>query len=102
MHVQVTIAIHDMNGFAPLAEKLPASLFDKTTAGKGDVNGDHTLILDLFEDDYTHLDEKIIDLDTAAEILGWPAETTIQRGRQILAQINDEDAAMLHARGFVS
>lgn len=87
-HAVVTLVIRDMDGFAPLG-KITVAQYEAAPEGPRDVDANHGLVLDLWSRE-GHFDDKWVSLETAAGLLGWPADTLIQRGRQILAQINDE------------
>lgn len=101
-YAQITLAISDgypggLEGFAPLSDALPASVFsDAADDGQSmSQSGDyHSVFVDLMDKDEIQIGEKCISLSQAAQILGLPPESLVPLGRQRLAQINDEDAAL--------
>lgn len=100
MHARVTFAAHDMNGFAELG-RITVAQFHAAPEGPQTVTPDNSVILDLMRDEDTLEDEKFVTVETAGALLGWPPETVVSRGRQVLAQILDEDAEYLRTRKIV-
>lgn len=94
-HCEITMAVHDMNGFAPLGVA-SVDVFDQTPeisiSTRDDDAAPHSFLLDLFDGEFSHIDEKEIDAETAAALTGLPIDAIAQIGRQRLAQINDEFA----------
>ncbi len=96
-HARVTFAAHDMNAFAHLGD-ITVEQWQAAPEGPQDADAYNSVILDLMQDEDTMRDEKFVTVETAAELLGWPAAEFIQRGRQAVAQVLDEERAMLRAR----
>jgi hypothetical protein len=99
-YAQITLAISDrcpggLEGFAPLSDALPASVFAEAVEDGLDMgqSGDScSVFVDLMDKDEMQVGEKCVSLAQAAKILGLPAEGLVPLGRQRLAEINDEDA----------
>ncbi len=95
-HAVATLAVHDMNGFATLGPVTLAQ-YDAAPEVPQTPTEDHSFILDLWDSQGT-IGEKFVSLETMAGILGWPAAELIQRGRQMLAQDEDEAHEELERR----
>lgn len=92
MYAEVTMAMHDLNGFVCLGTITEQQFLD-APKGERDIDENHSLILDLWHDGGT-IDDKSISLSTAASLLGWSESDLIQRGRQKYAQFLDDLAAL--------
>lgn len=100
LYAEITAAIHDMNGFAPLgritveqyeaAEEIPKPADDVQVV----------YLLDLWDKDGT-FDDKIVSRETAAALAGLDPLAIEQVARQRLAQINDEDSEYMKQRATV-
>lgn len=100
-YAKITLAVYEqvpggMEGFAPLSDDLPASVFN-TAVEDGQTMSEsgsyYSVFVDLMDGDYNQVGEKCISLAQAAHILDLPPETLVSLGRQRLAQLNDEDSA---------
>lgn len=104
-YAQVTLAISDdcpggLEGFSPLSERLPASVFANAIEDGQTMNqsgGPYSVFVDLMGKGDMQVGEKCICIAQAARILGLPSEILVSLGRQRLAQINDEDAEYVAA-----
>jgi len=90
MPVQITAAIHDMNGFGEVGGLLEIDFDSIPEGGLPDgLSQQYYLTADRVDRDWNILDERAISLETAAELTGIPAAEVLQRARQHLAYTND-------------
>jgi len=97
--VVITLMVNDqgeggMQGFAPVAE-LPWSAWDGISDDRPDVADDapYAFVADEYDGDELGESKTLTD-EQASALLGKPALELVSLGRQRLAQINDEAAAM--------
>ncbi len=85
----VTVACHDMNGFANLG-RITIEQYHAAPAGPQDVDEHHSITLDRW-DKSGHVDDKFVSVETAAELLGIGTQAVIPFGRARLEEINAAD-----------
>lgn len=96
-YARVTFAAHDMNAFAELG-RITVKQWHAAAAGPQDLDDYNSVMLDLMRDEWTIADEKFVTAETVAALLDWPVAEVVQRGRQAVAQVLDEDREYLASR----
>lgn len=102
-HAIVTFCAHDIGpagNFAPLGRATVGQYYD-APEGPSEIDANNSIILDLMSDDFTIINDKHIDVETAAALLGWPVAGFVPRARQALAQHVDELEEMIQRQRTV-
>jgi len=97
-HAEVTAVVHDMGdigGFVNLG-RISVAEYHAAQPHEWAADAPLTYILDLW-DRSGHIQDKEVSRETAAAMLGAGSAMLDQAARQMLAQINDEDAEHVRA-----